>query len=266
MNQDTSALDCCDRCLDATVEGAVNFRDLGGHAVAGGRVRRGLLYRSAMTHTISASGLSRLAAEYGLRTAIDLRSEDEIETYGTAPFARIGVAYQHAPVVSRGRAAPPEIVQRYRQEMRAGTFDWTASYLRMVENGGEAFRRVFEALAAPGALPAVFHCVAGRDRTGVAAALVLGALGVSADDIAQDYALTGAHLRRHAHHFARQAERMDLTFEQLTAILDTEADAMHRFLDEITGRHGSVLGAVRSLDVQDATVSALRTALLDPAT
>ena len=265
MYERTIVLDCCDRCLDATVEGAINFRDLGGHAAGDRRVRRALLYRSAMTHTITADGLSRLAGQYGLRTVIDLRSEEEIEEYGTAPFADAGVGYLHAPVISRGRAAPPEVMARYRQEMRSGSFDWTASYLRMIENGGDAFRRMFETLALPAALPAVFHCIAGRDRTGVAAALVLGSLGVSADDIAADYALTGAHLRRHGHHFARQAERLELTPQQMAAILETEGEAMRRFLDEVVRRHGSVEGAVAALGVRAATVERLRAALVEPA-
>ncbi len=257
-------LECCDRCLDASIEGALNFRDLGGHRAGDSSVRRGMLYRSAMTHDISAAGLSLLAGDYGLRTVIDLRSEEEIAEYGTAPFEQAGVSYHHQPVTSRS-ASPPEIVRRYQQEMREGRFDWTASYLRMMESGRPALRNVFELLAAPGGMPAVFHCIAGRDRTGVAAALVLGTLGVSATDIAEDYAITGTHLRRQAHRFARQAERLELSTEQMTRILDTEADAMHRFLTKITGRHGSIEGAVLALGVEASTIAALRRALLEPA-
>ena len=255
--------DCCDRCLDAAVDGAMNFRDLGGHIAGELRVRRGLLYRSAMTHEITVDGMRTLADEYGLRTVIDLRSEEEIEEYGTAPFVDAGIAYLHAPVISRGRAAPAEIIEHYRQEMRASVFDWTASYLRMAENGADAFRQVFDTLAAPGALPAMFHCIAGRDRTGVAAALVLGTLGVSAHDIAGDYALTGTHLRPHAHRFARQAERMELTHEQMAALLETDAGAMRRFLKEISARHGSVEAAVRAMGVEERTLRTLRDRLLE---
>ena len=255
--------DCCDRCLDAAIDGAMNFRDLGGHIAGEMRVRRGLLYRSAMTHEITVDGMRTLADQYRLRTVIDLRSEDEIEEYGTAAFVEAGIAYLHAPVISRGRAAPAEIMERYRQEMRAGAFDWTASYLRMVENGADAFRQVFDTLTAPGALPAMFHCIAGRDRTGVAAALVLGTLGVSADDIAGDYALTGTHLRPHAHRFARQAERLELTHEQMTAILETDAGAMQRFLDEMVQRFGSIEGAVRAIGVPERTLRTLRDRLLE---
>ncbi len=193
-----------------------------------------------------------------------MRSDAEIEEYGTAAFAAAGVAYHHSPVLSHS-ASPPEIIEQYRREMRSGAFDWTASYIRMIETGGAAFRRVFELLAAPGALPAVFHCIAGRDRTGVAAALVLGSLGVSADAIAADYALTGAHLRPHAQRFSRQAERLALTHEQMVQILETEAAAMHRFLDKMVALFGSVEGTVRALGVTDETLGALREALLEPA-
>lgn len=257
--------DCCDRCLDGSIEGALNFRDLGGHHAGHARVRRGMLYRSAMTHDISAHGLTLLTKEHRLRAVIDLRSDEEIAEYGTAPFADAGVVYHHQPVTSRA-ASPPEIIAQYRREMREGVFDWSASYLRMIENGAAAFRAIFDLLAAPGGMPAVFHCIAGRDRTGVAAALILGSLGVSAADIAEDYAVTGTHLRRQAHRFARQAERLELSYEQMVAILETEADAMHRFLDEMMRRHGSIEGAVAALGIQQSTVQALRAALLEPVT
>jgi protein-tyrosine phosphatase len=257
--------DCCNRCLDATIEGALNLRDLGGHRAGSAIVRRGMLYRSAMTHEITADGMRMLATAHGLRTLIDLRSDEEIQEYGIAPYAVAGVAYYHSPVSSRA-ASPPEIIKQYQQEMRDGVFDWTASYLRMVQNSGAAFRRVFEVLAAPEGMPGLFHCIAGRDRTGVAAALLLGALGVSADDIAEDYALTGSHLRRQPHRFARQAERLGLDFDRMTGILETEAEAMHRFLDEITRRHGSIEATVLSFGVAESTIQTLRGSLLEPAT
>lgn len=255
---------CCDLCIDARIDGALNFRDLGGHAAGAMRVRRGLLYRAAMTHGITAGGLRVLAEDHDLRTVIDLRSDQEIAELGTAPFQAAGVAYHHSPVTSSA-ATPPEVVARYRQEMRAGTFDWSASYVRMIERAGPAFRRVFDLLARPGALPAVFHCVAGRDRTGVASALVLGTLGVSTDDIAADYALTGVHLRPHAHRFTHEAARLELTSAQMVYLLDTEATVMHRFLDHIQQRYGSVPALVRSLGVDERTLTALAAALLEPA-
>jgi protein-tyrosine phosphatase len=151
------------------------------------------------------------------------------------------------------------------QEMREGRFDWTASYLRMFENGAPALRSTFELVASQDGLPAVFHCIAGRDRTGVVAALILGSLGVSADDIADDYAITGTHLKRQAHRFARQAMRLELTTEQMTRVLETEAEAMHSFLQELSRRHGSVEGAVLALGVQEPTLTTLRDALIEPA-
>lgn len=243
----------------------MNFRDLGGRRAGAVAVRRGLLYRSAMTHDIPPDGLSTLAQEYGLRSVIDLRSDEEIAEYGTAPFASVGVSYHHHPVTSR-QGSPPDIVERYQREMRDGVFDWTASYLRMIESGGAAIREVFQVIAAPGGMPTVFHCIAGRDRTGVVAALLLGLLGVSADDIAEDYAITGRHLHRQAHRFARQAERLNLTFEQMVAILDTEAEAMHRFLREITRLHGSIEETVLALGVPASTLQRIRALVLEPAT
>jgi protein-tyrosine phosphatase len=254
---------CCERCLDAEVEGAVNFRDLGGLPAAGGRVRRGLVYRSAMTHWISDDGLRALTHRYGLRSVLDLRAEQEIADEGLAPFATWGLTRHHASVIPQ-RVEPEEVRRERAAAMRENRYDWTASYQRMLRDGELAFRRLFELLAEPGALPAVFHCTAGRDRTGVAAALLLGLLGVDADAIARDYALSGRHLRPHAERFIPQSRRLQISAEQMAAILETSEEPMARFLALTTEEYGSARGYLERIGVSAATMDALRSALLEP--
>ena len=257
---DTAA--CCDLCLDREVDGAVNFRDLGGYRAGAVRIRRGLLYRSGMTHTITPAGLQALVERYGLRTVIDLRAPSELAEDGVPAFDRFGIRYHHAPVFDNVTMTTEARAQRL-AEMRAGTYDWTGIYVRMVDVGAAAYRQLFEVLARPDALPAVFHCAAGRDRTGVAAALLLAALGVEPEDIAADYALTGVHLRPHAGRFLRPSAPMRLTADEIARALDTSADAMAHFLALVTEQHGSVEGYLMSIGVAPETLMAIRDRLLE---
>jgi protein-tyrosine phosphatase len=251
-------------CLDETIEGAVNLRDLGGYRAGNAVVRRGVVFRSGMTHHISEAGVRALVERYGLRTVIDLRAAVEHEQDGFAPFEPLGLRVHLLPVADNLNAPAEEQRRRYEQ-MRAGTFDWAASYLRLTRAGRGVYRRFFEVLAEPDALPAVFHCTAGRDRTGVAAALLLSVLGVSRADVAHDYALSGVLLRPHVRRFIRASSRMQMTEDELARVLETRHDAMDRFLDALSGEYGSVEGYLADIGVTGRQITVIREALLDRA-
>jgi protein-tyrosine phosphatase len=248
-------------CLDEHIEGAVNFRDLGGYRAGDAMVQHGKVFRSGMTHHIPAEGVLTLVERHGLRTVMDLRAPVEHEQDGFAPFQPHGLTVHLLPVADNLNAPQEERQRRY-AEMRAGTFDWAASYLRLSRNGREVYRRFFEILAEPDALPAVFHCTAGRDRTGVAAALLLSVLGVDREDVAQDYALSGGHLRPHARRFIRASSRMQMTEDELARVLETRHDVMLRFLTDLSAEYGSVEGYVTDIGVTPAQVQTIRDALL----
>ena len=101
-------------------------------------------------------------------------------------------------------------------------------------------------------MPAVFHCAAGKDRTGLLAALLLGSLGVSHDDIVADYTLTVEGMARFRVWAAREwpewAERMASMPPAFTAALP---EAMRHILDELCAEHGSIRNYVRSIGVSD---------------
>jgi protein-tyrosine phosphatase len=250
-------------CLDAEIEGAVNFRDLGGLPAAGGRLRPGRLYRAGMTHHIAPAGLRLLAGWYGLRTVLDLRTPDELAA-GLAPWAAAGIAHLHVPVLVSTDAAS-ETARLRSAAVRSGAVDWADLYVRMLTDGAAAFRRVFATLARPDALPAVVHCAGGRDRTGVVAALVLAALGVDDGVIAADYARTGALLRPHVDRFAPQQERRRLSREAMLRLLATEAEVMLRLLEALRSRHGTPAAYLESIGVGAETVGAVRLALVEAA-
>ena len=172
--------------------GASNFRHLGGYAGhQGRRVVPRRIFRSDHLGALTPDDLAALEA-VGLRRVLDLRGVQERES---APCAAESVTVHSLPI-------EPTIVQVLSQLISAG-HQLTAAevvahmqhtYRRFVRNNTPRFAQVFEHLLASGE-PTVFHCTAGKDRTGLAAALVLRSLGVSEDDALRDYLLTNERLQ-----------------------------------------------------------------------
>jgi protein-tyrosine phosphatase len=161
--------------------GSWNFRDLGGYPTAsGGVTKSGLLYRSDSLHLFSAADLEAFDA-LGIETIYDLRRDDERSEYpGPRPFVSMTVHGGNLP-----DADPTALVDR-----DAGEQWLSHDYRGMLAQAGPSFGRLFGALAEPSAGPALFHCMGGKDRTGLASALLLSWLGVDRETVLDDYELT----------------------------------------------------------------------------
>ena len=169
------------------LQGATNFRDLGGYPGQDGRpVRWRRLFRSDHLAGLTEADKSLLAG-LGLAKAFDFRGQAE----------RAAVAYELPGVTQHSLAIEPTVVQRMQDLMSSGQALtperaaelMTELYRALVNDQAHRFAELFEHLLATDA-PVVFHCTAGKDRTGFAAALVLLALGVPRSVVEQDYLLT----------------------------------------------------------------------------
>jgi protein-tyrosine phosphatase len=156
--------------------GVLNLRDLGGYPVAGGgQVRWRTLYRSDALHQLGSAGLSTLA----VHTIVDLRTQVEAE-YAPSPLAGLPARLTHVSLIGPDLPAEPlELGEIYRF---------------IVTQRGTAIADAIKALCAPGAFPALVHCSAGKDRTGIVIALVLAQVGVPDEVIAADYAFSSVCL------------------------------------------------------------------------
>lgn len=252
------------RVLDADIPGAINFRDLGGIPVEGGVFRHGLVFRSAMTSRIEPEGIVAMAERFGVRSVIDLRTDDEIEADGLADFAPAGIRLRALPIGGETAATPEERSERMRGLM-TGQIPWGEMYSQMAVERGPAYRQFFEFVAEQDALSVVFHCAGGRDRTGVAAALLLAALGASDDDIALDYSHTGELLRPHRHLFARHAVTAGIPEDEFINMVGaTLPQAMHTFLGFLRTEYGSPVGYLREIGVPNDLFGQLRERLVEP--
>ncbi|HYJ67448.1 MAG TPA: tyrosine-protein phosphatase [Nocardioidaceae bacterium] len=167
------------------LDGVLNFRDLGGYPTASGRwTQWGLLFRSSSLHKLTADDLA-VFDELGVRTIFDLRRDDERDRRpNPRPSRSLPVTGDVANMPDRSTLRDHDDAER-----------WLADYYRtMVTESGPVFGELFTSLSAADHTPAVFHCAAGKDRTGLTAALLLTWLGVDRTTVLDDYELTGRYL------------------------------------------------------------------------
>lgn len=247
--------------LELELSAPVNLRDLGGIPVAGGHLRTGLAIRTDDLAYVTEEVAAALVAE-NLTAIIDLRSPLEVTATGRGPLAQFPVAYHHLPLIANVGARMSE-----GDRVPSGGFGHDAMgamYVRMVETAAPQLVSALNIIAhTPGAT--AFHCAAGRDRTGVLAAMLLLVLGAEDDDIVTDYARTGANMPAI---MARTQPVMGAMWRALgvdpesydtSALLDGTMDrSMRLLLSELRERHGDALAPLRAAGLSDDTVARLR--------
>lgn len=128
-----------------------------------------------------------------------------------------------------------------------------------------AYVRFFETIAEPDSLAAVFHCSAGRDRTGIAAALLLEVLGVDDETIVTDYHATGNNLQPHAHRYGRISVELGMTGDEIARLLMTNPAAMTEFLAHMRETHGGAEQYLVTNGLDRAILAEIRGQLLERA-
>ncbi len=234
-----------DRLID--FERVLNFRDFGGWETAdGGTVARGKLFRSAAFNDASEADIARLDA-MDLKFLVDLRRPEERRhepNRWPGQTTRVFINDTGA----EGVALPPHLAALLQSDLSAkSTYDYMMSLyqeipfdLRLISLYRDWFREVGEGGVG------VVHCAAGKDRTGIACALTLFALGVDEEAVFADYEFTNAAVdleKRMPRIQARMEERLGRKLESsaLRPMLGVHVDYLRTALDAIEGRFGSVL-------------------------
>ena len=241
------------------VEGASNVRDLGGYETLDGRhIRWRALFRAADIHALSPSAQSTLI-DAGVRTVIDLRGSREL-TEAPSVFKDLsGVRYRphnmtgDALINTWGTVPVPAD-----SSIRLSTM-----YSTVLDQRGEMVKTILETVSQPEALPAVFHCTAGKDRTGVLSALLLGIAGVPRKRIVEDYVLSARFLYGSTVVPPDGSGANEIPpYEEYQAMWCPPA-AMGMTLDHLESKYGGIEAYVRGVGVEDATVSRIRDALVE---
>ena len=215
--------------------GALNWRDVGGLPTADGRsVRTGRLFRSDALGQLDADDVRAVRDGLGVGLVLDLRYRDESATEGSGLLGRSGVPHHNLPFVGRWGEKPG-----FRLPERADP-NLVAFYLSILEESPDSVVRALTLVADPDAPPAVVHCAAGKDRTGVFVALALSAVGVPDDEVAAEYACSAtsvpAVLGRLARRPTYAADPAGLAPHRNR----TDPETMRGFLAGLHLRHGSV--------------------------
>lgn len=239
------------------LEGCLNFRDLGGYpTVDGRRLAWRRLFRSDALHALTPGDLDLLlGAEVGLSDVIDLRSTAELESEGRGRLEDAPAAFHHAPLFDgapgegRSAAADMSLAQRY---------------LGLLEIAGAPIARIVGVIAeAEGA--AVYHCAAGKDRTGVVSAVLLGLLGVADELIVADYALTQQNLDAILERLNAMHGYKDMLDALPPDTQHANPETMAELIEGVAARWGGFVGYARQAGVDDGTLERLRARVLEPA-
>lgn len=244
-------------------ERVVNFRDLGGYRTLDGRsVRWRLLFRSGALHNMAAADLVRVQ-QFGIQSVLDLRRMDEIRA-GLGPFVMPPVHHHALPLVPENGTI--QLNERFGQRISS------ERYFAYLGFGAKPFVAILELLAQPKTYPALFHCVAGKDRTGVVAALILDTLGVDIETIVLDYTLsrlaTDALLTLEQRLFEEEkgqghppgeAQLSELPADYLAA----PPEAIRGFLQRVHREFGSSRGYFEAQGVRSTTFEQLKAVLLE---
>ena len=248
-------------------EACFNFRDFGGYETADGRrLRWRTLYRSDTLHRLTDAD-AHTFSDLGLRTVIDLRSATELDDHGRLSRAVDQLTWHHLPMLDNVKLAPRDPAARppapadgpFPEDLPPGE-----GYVRILEQFGSSVARVFDLLAGAGALPAVFHCTSGKDRTGMVAALLLEVLGVPDEVIAEDYVLTERAR-------ARSMEWIETHEPGFAAFLNqipperrgVRRETILGFLSGVRARYGGAEGFLLGTGVAPESLPRLRDTLLE---
>ncbi|HEY7467099.1 MAG TPA: tyrosine-protein phosphatase [Dehalococcoidia bacterium] len=242
------------------LEGCGNFRDLGGYEAADGRsVRWRRLFRSDALTWLTPEDLATLSA-YGLEltAGFDLRTPQELAVMEPGILFENGARHHHLPFVPSFGDDPEKIrTLAFATGEVAGV-----EYVSLMEQSHACFAGLFAALADEENYPAAFYCAAGKDRTGMISAVLLRALGVSDEQIIEDYALSGPpdidRLRSRMQALGRVFdEKIDRTK------LAAQPDTMVHFLRVFDSRYISVEAFLAGCGVSSGVIERVREHLLE---
>jgi len=238
------------RTRELVWDGCVNVRDLGGLPTEDGRTTRfERVVRADSVRQLTEAGWQALAA-YGVHRIVDLRWHDEL---AEDPRRDLGVEVVHVPVF-------PDLGDPAWDAAEAGG-DRGREYAWLLEIGADRFAQAIASVAEAPEGPVVVHCAAGKDRTGLVAALVLRLVGVPHEAIVEDYVLSGRNLEHLIGPWVEAAPD-DEERERRIYLGMTPPSAIEHAVAEVERHHGSVYEYLRSGGASPQTLARVRQRLL----
>lgn len=233
------------------IEGTHNIRDLGGYVTARGTTippRRFL--RADCLHRLAPGGTDRLVDE-GLRSVIDLRTAEEVASAPSFFEGLSGIEYINLPLFDE--LSPAALAQADARH----SHPLVPFYIAALDTRGPAVRAILTHIARVEEGAVLFNCTAGKDRTGIIAALLLGLAGVSDDDIIRDYVLTEQMIPDLVAEFLSISRDNGGDVERYATLLESPADTMAKMLSHIRTQYGGMEDYVMRIGLRRKDLSRL---------
>ena len=241
----------------AALTGAFNFRDLGGlPTVDGRRTRSGRLFRSDTLQALTEEDVAHLVRALGVMLVMDLRDAGEAIGEGRGLLGDTPLCYVNIPL----EPAPTGQAVRAETALGGATLDF---YLGHLDPGSPLLPLALQILAIALTRPAVVHCAAGKDRTGLVVALVLSIAGVRDEAIVADYMATAQNMPRINERFQswpRYREHMAAADPELYRV---QEHAIQAFLRELAQRHGGARAWATRRGVPDSLLDMFTARLVE---
>jgi protein-tyrosine phosphatase len=251
------------------VTGSRNLRDLGGYRTMDGRqIKKGILYRSDHLSNITKRDLETVAA-LGVKTVYDLRSEEENESFPQRLPEIVPVKVVNLPVFYQG--LDPRVMARrivISGDVEEGDFHhiMIEAYQTYAIEFRPQWSALLKGLAEPGTPPALIHCTYGRDRTGVAVALILSSIGVPQEKVMEDYLLSNKFWESKTDMYsclANCASCFRTPRSEVRALMEVRPEYLQAAFSAIDEHYGSFDNYLdQGLGIDEQTLERLRTALL----
>jgi len=239
---------------DIRFEAVFNFRDLGGYLTRGGqKVAWRRLFRSSELHHMTSHDMIQLKEEIRLRSVIDLRNSRQLEPF--SPLDEVGAEYYNIPLID----SVNDKEDLYQDFSNMGE---VYSYYASHEEFGRRVVEALEIIAEPDNLPLVFHCSAGKDRTGVLTAIVLGILGVTDEDIIEDYTMTAPYMKELINRWNSDPKSPEDLSNVPEYLLEASPESMTFFLSTLKREYGSVRRYIEAHGGEASLIHRLEMALL----
>ena len=233
--------------------GAYNFRDLGGLQLPDGRrTRHGLLFRSDTLQALTAADVAFLRQTIRLRVVVDLRLAHEVAEEGRGLLsAAEEVIYLNAPLeMAKIDGILPGEVMKHLYNQCLASESLPAAIRQIAENAGH---------------PIVFHCAAGKDRTGIVAALVLGLLGVTEEAIIADYLASTTNMPRVVERLMSWPRYREHLAAMPDSVYAVEVEPILHLLHTVRSQFGSTRKWAAKRGIPDVLIATMRRRILDEA-
>ena len=231
------------KCDIYKIDGAENFRDLGGYDTKTGKTVKQRFFRSASLSALTDKGKADIC-ELGIDCVVDLRSSFEIEKNPDAIIGYPGVHYEKVPMLDH-------IMSNVAQGLVKFPSSMAKMYMELLKESPQSVKSVFDIFAGP-YNSILFHCTAGKDRTGIIAMFLLSLAGVDEDTIIEDYSYTEMLMD----YADRPPELPDYLFRSMPETMRTTID----FLNQ---NYGGAVPYLKNAGISEAGLKIIKGKIID---